>query len=82
MSIGSAWQKASKSYSNSNCVEARWAASSPCQSGECAEVRRHQGRVQVRDSKLGDASPVLSLEPDAWRAFLAEIKAGRLDLRR
>jgi hypothetical protein len=30
--------------------------------------------VQVRDSKLGDASPVLSFSPQAWQEFTGQLK--------
>ena len=41
----SAWRKSSRSGSQNQCVE----------------TRTKQGTMQVRDSKLGDSSPVLDL---------------------
>ncbi|MBB5807317.1 hypothetical protein F4560_007085 [Saccharothrix ecbatanensis] len=50
----------------------RWRKSSysEAQNG-CVEIGSSPTVVGVRDSKLGDASPVLSFSPKAFRAFLA-----------
>jgi hypothetical protein len=70
------WRKSSRSAGNGNCVE--WRKSSHSQTnGTCVEVATHEV-VQVRDSK--DPGPVLTFTPDAWTAFLTDVKAGRLDL--
>jgi hypothetical protein len=53
--MGFEWRKSSYSESANGCVEI----------GPTPTV------VGVRDSKLGDASPVLSFSPRAFRAFLA-----------
>jgi hypothetical protein len=50
------------SYSSGNCA--------------CVEVARAPGLVAVRDSKLV-ASPVLSFSPQAWSAFVADLRRGR-----
>jgi hypothetical protein len=52
------WQKSSRSQTQGNCVELRLGETS----------------VQVRDSKLGNASPVLDLDPAAYAVLLAEFK--------
>lgn len=39
----------------------------------CVEVEVERA-VRVRDSKLGDRSPVLQFTGRAWRAFLAQYK--------
>jgi hypothetical protein len=39
--------------------------------GQCVELTQVDGWTGVRDSKLGDASPVLSLTAATMRAFLA-----------
>lgn len=44
----------------------------------CVEVRL-LGTVDVRDTKLGDASPVLAFEPAAWTDFVHAVQAGQLD---
>ena len=69
------WRKSGYSFSNGNCVEARWRKSSRSHAnGNCAEARASGGMVQVRDSKLGDASPVLSFAQGDWSAFVAGVK--------
>lgn len=58
------WKKSSRSGGDGgNCVETRW----------------NDGRREIRDSKLGDASPVLSFDPDAVAALLADVKDGQMD---
>lgn len=51
------WFKSSYSSANAECVEA-------------AFVPRHR---LVRDSKLGEASPVLEFGPRSWAAFIATV---------
>ena len=46
---------------------------------QCVEVAFLPGHRLVRDSKLGDARPVLAVSPTEWSAFTAVVKAGRLD---
>jgi hypothetical protein len=60
------WIKSSFSADTANCVEISWAASSKCSVGDCVQVRREQDLVYVRDSKLGDNSPVLRFTGVAW----------------
>ncbi len=52
------WQKSSRS----------------CANGNCAEAALRNGAVEVRDSKLGKASPILAFPPQAWGTFLASVK--------
>jgi hypothetical protein len=63
------WGVSSFSFANGNCIQ--WRKSTHCQSGECLEAR---GGVQVRDSKLGDGSPVLMFRGDAWRRFISGLR--------
>lgn len=39
--------------------------------GDCVETAKPGVTVMIRDSKLGDASPVLRV--DDWRGFLASV---------
>jgi hypothetical protein len=48
--------------------------------GNCVEVADRAGGRAVRDSKLGDASPVLRFSAPQWSALLAKIRAGELDI--
>jgi hypothetical protein len=38
--------------------------------GNCVEVRVNDEEVQVRDSKLGDASPIFGCSPKDFRSLL------------
>jgi hypothetical protein len=70
------WKKSSRSGSTGGaCVEARWKKSSRSGStgGQCVEVRGHAGVVQVRDTKLGETSPILDASPADWRGFLTAV---------
>ncbi|MGH3809140.1 MAG: DUF397 domain-containing protein [Pseudonocardiaceae bacterium] len=60
--------------------DARWFTSSYSSgSAQCVEVAVLPGHWLVRDSKLGDASPVLAVSPTDWSAFTAGVQAGHLD---
>lgn len=51
-----------------------------CSAGtQCVEVAEAGGHVHVRDSKLGDMSPVLTFSADEWDAFIATVKRGEFD---
>jgi hypothetical protein len=68
------WFKSSySSDQGGNCVEVayHWRKSSYSsdQGGDCVEVAAHPAAVHVRDSKVTD-SPVLTVEPAAWSAFV------------
>ena len=58
-----------------------WAKSSHSGGGDnCVEVAlRPDGSALVRDSKAGEASPILNFTPAEWRAFLAGVRAGEFD---
>jgi Domain of unknown function (DUF397) len=61
-------------------VGAHWITSSYSSgSAECVQVAFLSGRRLVRDSKLGDASPVLAVSPAGWSSFTAEVKVSRLE---
>jgi len=60
---------------------ARWFTSSySAGDAQCVEVAFLPGHQLVRDSKLGDASPVLAVTPTVWSAFTTATKAGRFDI--
>jgi hypothetical protein len=62
---GAQWRKSS--YSSGN-------------GGNCVEVARNlPGVVAVRDSKNPEG-PALAVEPEDWKAFTEQVKAGGLDL--
>ncbi len=60
---------------NGSCLEAKWTKSSYCHDGSCLEARCDHEIVSVRDNKLGDGSPILNFDKDAWRRFVAGVKA-------
>ncbi|TDC88803.1 DUF397 domain-containing protein [Saccharopolyspora aridisoli] len=62
---GVRWVKSSYSSGNAQCVETAAVAG---------------GRL-VRDSKLGERSPILAVGSDEWAAFSRKIKSGELDQR-
>lgn len=58
-----------------------WRTSSRCTGGECVEVAFAGGGVALRDSKNREQG-ILLYSADAWRAFVADVKTGRHDLRK
>lgn len=81
------WAKSSYSACNGNCLTARWhKARASVNNGACLQARvilhwltfwRRPRVVQVRDSKLGEASPILEFSPGAWMEFIEGVKADR-----
>ncbi|MCE6994166.1 DUF397 domain-containing protein [Saccharothrix sp. S26] len=66
------WHKSSYSQAQNGCVEVGWRKSSYSESANgCVEVGSSVAAVGVRDSKLGDRSPVLTFSRRAFAAFLA-----------
>jgi hypothetical protein len=59
----SAWIKATASNGGQNCVE----------------MRRHEGAVEVRDTKQRGEGPTLHLTPEAFAAWVEAAKRGELD---
>jgi len=43
--------------------------SSFCNSDGCVEEAQTEDKVLIRDSKLGDASPILKFDENEWQAF-------------
>ena len=62
--LGVRWVKSSFSAANAQCVEAAFLPG---------------GHTLLRDSKLGDASPVLIFTAAEWEAFAAGVRAGEFD---
>lgn len=60
------WKKSSFSQGNSNCVE----------------VYVGKFAINVRDSKLGEDSPVHTYTFEEWQAFLDGVRNGEFDLPR
>lgn len=56
-------------------IMSAWRKSSYCDTGTCFEVRAEGEEVQLRDSKLGDASVVLNFNPAQWASFLADVRS-------
>lgn len=57
------WIKSSRSSTNGSCVEIEASG---------------QGGVKVRDSKLGDRSPILTFTATEWDAFVEGVRLGEL----
>lgn len=60
--------------------EARWRKSSysGTNGGGCVEVGNGNHSVMVRDTVLGESSPVLKISRQTWREFLTSLKAEEL----
>ncbi|HEU5128395.1 MAG TPA: DUF397 domain-containing protein [Glycomyces sp.] len=54
------WQKSSRSQPQGNCVE----------------LRQRADAVQIRDTKLGDASPVFDLDSETYASLIEGLKRG------
>ena len=67
---------------NDGCVEVsgQFHKSSFSGGDGCVETAVSDAHVFVRDSKQGNASPILKFTPDEWNAFIAGVKAGEFDL--
>ncbi|GAB0102548.1 hypothetical protein JMUB6875_15160 [Nocardia sp. JMUB6875] len=65
----------------SDLIGARWFKSSRSQGGEACVEAAHlrAGQVAVRDSKLGESSPILCFNGAAWDCFTSAVKAGSFD---
>lgn len=65
-----------------------WRRASACASSGCVEVAHGKvlrysddlDHVMVRDSKLGDGSPILRFDLPEWAAFLGGVRTGEFDV--
>jgi hypothetical protein len=75
------WVKATASASN-GCVEVKFHKATASGANGCVEVATDPacGQVQVRDSKLGDVSPVLTFTAHEWQCFLDGVRNDEFDL--
>ena len=73
------WRKSSYSCGAGECLEAGNYRTSSHSSGvgECTEVGSCAHGVAVRDSKLGEGSPVLKISAREWAAFLSSLRSER-----
>jgi hypothetical protein len=55
------------------------ASASGGQGGQCVQMRPHEGAVEVRDSKHGNAGPVLGFTKGEFAAWLDGAKRGEFD---
>lgn len=76
MSDPTDWYKSSYS-GDAGCVEVAFRKSTYSSgSSGCVEVGEKDDQILVRDSKLGDASPVLIFNAEEWDAFKRGMAAG------
>ncbi|HEY6424712.1 MAG TPA: DUF397 domain-containing protein [Pseudonocardiaceae bacterium] len=60
---------------NSDLTDPRWIKSSFSEpSGNCLELTTTDGHISIRDSKLTDTSPILTITPAQMKAFLHATK--------
>lgn len=58
----------------------KWIKSSFSGGGvDCVEMRRHEGMIEVRDTKDHGAGPNLRFTDSEWAAFLDGAKKGEFD---
>lgn len=77
---GARWIRSSFSNAQTDCVELAWIKSSYSQTQDnCVELAQLGDRIGIRDSKKGDASPVLRFTPAGLVAFITEARAGEFD---
>ncbi|MDQ4103050.1 MAG: DUF397 domain-containing protein [Actinomycetota bacterium] len=64
-----------------SCTQWRKSSYSSPDGQECVEITTElAGWVGVRDSKLGDESPVLAVRTEEWHAMLAGARTGKLEI--
>ncbi len=76
------WFKSSKSAANGQCLQVKWFKSTKSgTNGNCVEVASSSdGEIWLRDSKLGEASPVLKFTTGEWQAFVDGVRENEFDI--
>jgi hypothetical protein len=80
------WKTSSFSNNGGQCVEVgvwkKSTASGPWTTDNCVEVAGGENleEILVRDTKLGEDSPVLHFNREEWNAFRTGMLAGEFDL--
>lgn len=54
-------------------------ATASTNNGDCVEMRRHAGAVEIRDTKDAGAGPILRSVPAGFATWLAGAKQGEFD---
>ncbi|MFI6296797.1 DUF397 domain-containing protein [Nonomuraea sp. NPDC050790] len=72
------WRRATLCNGNSACAEVAWVAAGS-HNGNCLLAGTVGGEVWLRDSKLGDDSPILRFTAAEWEAFTVGVLAGEFD---
>lgn len=62
-------------------TQAGWHKSSHSRENGCVEIATMPDMTGVRDSKLGDSSPILAVDKTTFAAFLDAAKYGRFSHR-
>ena len=61
-------------------TDLHWRTSSFTDNGTCVDVADlPDGDRLIRDTKLGESSPILRFTSPEWTAFIAGVKAGEFD---
>jgi hypothetical protein len=64
---------------NNDITPWRKASASGGASGGCFEFRRRNARIEIRDSKLGEASPILRMDRAEMLAMMDGVRKGEFD---
>lgn len=56
-----------------------WVKATASDQGNCVEMRRYDGAIEVRDTKDHGTGPVLRFTPTEWAAWLDGARTGEFD---
>lgn len=82
VSVAYAKPKDSNGNGGNNCVEpgvAELDHPADCTPETCRTPGIEPGDVLVRDSKLGEGSPLIRFRPEQWRAYVAQVIEGGME---